>query len=337
MNIKQIYDVLKKNYDLLNIDKESDPSNYNNKIINNATEVAHAVKELNELNILDSTKSFEQCFYVFYCWSEGVYSSTQSIVSNIEGQINIIKQQVGILMNTLCKLIPDEEGFVLSVKLPEYENLDSLPKFYKDLNTTFSSLIKLFNLDDYLEIYSFENGSKWNKFITKNKLTISLIIIFIRLAFEFHEASLKHEEHKLNMEKIKIEMNYSEEQNKNLKAKLDKEQEEMNNSYIDKVIEIAKTEEITIIDKGQGEQTIRRTIKHSLDSYSKLVKDGTEFYADVSGNPDDLEDVQELIENFNISQKKLNEVNKQTFFEKYKPKSLEESLTEKNDMEDEEQ
>lgn len=305
MKLNHIYNVLAENKINLNLVKEKVPNtNLDRYQFPDIQPLLHSFRAIGDLNVFESINRFKEKYPDFYFWNNEIYADTNGVTATIQEAFYAIADEVDSVTNILEKFIPEDEGYIISVKLPEYESLNKLPRFYKELDTMLTPLVKYFG-DDTLTIHSFENGSKWNDFLVKNKETISIILLILTSGASLCASITEIQKNKLEMQKTYVSMQQdclSQNLPDEINTIFEKQVEYKYDEYTNKFFQILEEEEIEINTRGSAEEEIRTVIKRSFKSYQFLATEGTQFYGQL--NTED-ESVKKLAERLDSSQKVL--------------------------------
>ena len=322
MKLNHIHNILKENQQNLIPERKKVGESYHDMFqINNVQPTLTSLRNIEKLSIFKSISNFKSIYPIFWSWTEGNYSDRGAATSNIINGLYLIRNEVESVFNILEEFIPKDEGYIISVKLPEYESLSDLPIFYKNLDIMFTPLINYFG-DDTLTIHSFENGSKWNDFLVKNKETIKVIMLLLTSGAAIYASTTEIQKNKLEFERTYQSMQEPC-TNQALPADLakvfEKQIEDKYDEFTNEFIQILEEEEITIDNRGSADGEIRTVIRRSLKSYQVLIDDGTQFYGQLDN---DDEDINKLVEKLDSSQKAIINLREFQLLSEGKVKSL---------------
>lgn len=98
-----------------------------------------------------------------------------------------------VLMSLLIveQFAPDNDKYLISVKLPPEISLDELSKFYRRLDRIIGKPLQYMKFAEIVQINSFENGSKINDFFVRNKETVAFVISLLTLATTLYTSGIK--------------------------------------------------------------------------------------------------------------------------------------------------
>lgn len=311
MRLNQIYKILEENKGELTTEKKKvDGTNQDRYQLNNLRVALPALRTLGDLNVFESINDFMEKYPDFYTWNQGIYTDTHSITTSIERDLIAISNEVNSVYRVLETFIPKETGYIISVKLPEYESLNDLPKFYKELDTMLSPLTKYFG-EDNLSIYSFENGSKWNDFLVKNKETIAVVLLILTSGSSFYSDITEIQKNRLEMKRSYLSIHEKDLPNE-IDAIFEKQTEEKYHEYTTMFIQSLEEKKINVDARGNEESEINNIVSFSYRSYHKLLDDGTEFYIEVNDDEQHMDElgINELIKELETSQNILIETRK---------------------------
>lgn len=294
----------------------------------------------NIATVLDSFESItrlKQHYPQFYNGENTFYCKEKTTSDNISRLIQAIHDEVYSSMKLLEKLLPLDDGYIINVKLPDYNNLTELTKFYKDLEFTLNPIVK-FSGGTNLEIYSFENGSKWNDFLVRNAVVFGLVLQFLSTGSQLCSDILDIRQSYSIFQQVPNTSAITSEQIKNIDGIFETLIDQKFEEYAESYIEFIKETNTSINSHGKTEAEIKTTVIHSYKTYVQLIEEGTEFYGEIKNDTMELDDKETLesisasIQKLELSQKKVIEYKETKRITNSTLKSLDTSShTENND------
>jgi len=180
MRIREIYDIIIKNEDKINI--EASGAGNNNVTISKYDITTKALKNISKIKGIDILVDtlFSTDYGAPAISNSIVYSHNQ--YSALNNHLEKIRMSVKLLKDVLEQQIEPQDENTIALKLYEFEN-------FKDLNDFTSSINKkifapLYNLNINIKVGDFEKGSHWINIIIDSSLGLSLLVNVIRQAYD---------------------------------------------------------------------------------------------------------------------------------------------------------
>lgn len=234
-------------------------------------------------------------------------SNTVTVQENEYRTLNDLKNQLvnemQNLKQTIDNILPKEDEYSISIKLPEYETFEEYNNLFKSLKVVFSTFEQL----QYVtELKTFETGSKWIdiKFEKPNKEDIKSILLAISILFNMANFSLDLRNKYLEGEKsIAYLKQYETQVNDSERKKLlevyeilQKEDKAKYESYKEQIIEKIINESGIELDNTQRNDLTPR-IGASIEKLGELIDEGMEIKPALNAS----EEIKQISEQFNIS------------------------------------
>lgn len=121
--------------------------------VNNLKELAFLEKEVNELSKLEN---------IYY--DKSIVDRVKvdnSTFNNFNNLIKVIENKCTATLEAFDQAIPDQQEYSISVRLPDYKNLDELSKFFSKLNKSLEQAIVNDKIKGNITIQNFDSGSLW--------------------------------------------------------------------------------------------------------------------------------------------------------------------------------
>ena len=211
-----------------------------------------------------------------------------NVSKSISNSINIVKEKISGFNTLIDNSIPEQHEDVVSIKLPDYDELDDLSKFFKDLNQAMQTGLKIDEIKGKYTLQNFDSGSLWVEIIFYASSTLFFLGKLIDKAQDIQKKSVDIQIAKKQLEKLEIENDSL----KETKDALDKNLDDLINDEIESLAS----------DNELSPESIN-SVKTSIKLFSKLIIDGTRFYPSIKSS----EDVKKLFPHIS---KKLNEPQK---------------------------
>ena len=234
-------------------------------------------------------------------------SNTVTVQENEYRTLNDLKNKLVNEMQNLKQIIdnilPKEDEYSISIKLPEYETFEEYNNLFKSFKIVFATFDQL----QYItELKTFETGSKWIdiKFGKPNKEDIKSILLAISILFNMANFSLDLRNKYLEGEKSiaylkQYETQVNEDERKKLLEVYEILQKEDNAKYVqykEQIIEkLLKESGIELNDTEKND--IIPKVGASIEKLGELIDEGMEIRPALNAP----EDVKQISEQFNIS------------------------------------
>lgn len=136
-----------------------------------------AVNNLNDLNFLENEiKELSQLENIYYDKSINdrikVDNNSYNSFNNL---ITVIKNKCTATLEAFDQAIPDQQEYSISVRLPDYKNLDQLSKFFSKLNNSLEQAIVNDKINGNITIQNFDSGSLWVELLLGGALALKFV------------------------------------------------------------------------------------------------------------------------------------------------------------------
>lgn len=236
-------------------------------ILNGTQKVIKAVEELKQLNFLtteiNELMSLEN---IYYSKSEKdeIRVDHPSARKFKEIVSEIYTKSIAVL-DAIDQAIPNQKENSISIKLPDYSDLDQLQKFFNKLNNSLDKALKIEQIKGSVTIQNFDSGSLWVELVINGG---TKAISFVgSLTYAAVVLSKKVKENKLMQANIDS-LNIRNESMKDLQSALKKQ--------IDAITE-AETKNLLGEQKIQCDNEDLERMKHSVKTLAELITEGTQI------------------------------------------------------------
>lgn len=134
----------------------------------------NAVNNLKDLKFLDDEiNELTQLENIYYDKSihDRIKVDSDSF-NSFHDLIKDIKIKCTAVLEAIDQAIPDQQSHSISVKLPDYKNLDQLSKFFSKLNKSLEQAIVNDKIKGSVTIQNFDSGSLWVELLLDKKRDI---------------------------------------------------------------------------------------------------------------------------------------------------------------------
>jgi hypothetical protein len=292
MRLQEIKKILSDNIDKFD---------YAAKAINNGSTievighigVMNAINEIAYLGFLDEELSkLQDLSTIYYDRSlEDRIQINSSTFNRFKNIIDDIHQKCVTVYKALNIAIPNQEEYSVSVKLPNYTELDRLPDFFEKLDKSLSQALVNKHFNGKITIEAFDSGSLWVVLSVGSHLALSFLGRITEIAVKISTLILDIKKEKLHFQQIKTSQNflkeYNEIQMQRLKTVTQKEAEALANDA-----DITDPEYIS-------------QLQYAIKEISNLITEGTQFKPNEVTSPEetkhfpDYTQVTRLVESHN--------------------------------------
>jgi hypothetical protein len=279
MRIREIYDIIIKNEDNINIDATN--LGNNNIAISKYDITTKALKNISKIKGLEIPidELFNKNYGAPAVSDNLIYSSAQ--YNALTKDLDAIKSSVSLLKNVLIQHVDIQDQNTISLKLYEFENFKEFSDFTTALNNRLFAPLNKLNID--IKVGDFEKGSHWIDIIIGSSLGLSFIVNIVRQSYDI----LIHDHAKFKV--LQDTISHFEKNGTKIEG-LDEYLELQINQVYDKRIDnvitgvandkILSPEEVQIINKLEADRLneLKSAIKFSIDETSKQIEKGLRIY-----------------------------------------------------------
>lgn len=275
MRLRETRELLKKHSHLITYSYEQTKSG--------EYKVSGLQKAINAIDNLSSLGIFEKDINRLKRFPSVYYTKNNDDIIRIPEQVHIqvlsvvstVKEKVDDYQKLISYSIPEQNENVISVKLPQYEDLKDLSKFFKDLDTALhTGLVTKGYQDDY-ELQNFDTGSLWVDIFMISSAAVGFLGEIVTTAVNIKG---KIQEFQIMQNQIDHKLDMSEEQKQNIKFLREILEQQMNTIIEAEIKMINGNKEI---DK-EGLSQMRTSVKMIAD----LINKGTQFHSPLDAPPE---------------------------------------------------
>lgn len=237
--------------------------------VNNLKELDFLENEINDLSQLENIyydKSISDRIRV----DKGSYSSFVNL-------INVIKNKCTATLEAFDQAIPNQEQYSISVRLPDYKNLDQLSKFFSKLNTSLEQAIVNEKINGKISIQNFDSGSLWVELILGGHFALQFVGALARTA-----AVVRNQTFQLSI---------LEQQARTLEIKNDT-LEDLQKGLSKSINALVETETKNLLNQEgiDCDPEYLEKMKYSVKTLAELINEGTEIHPSYLAEPEYTKD-----------------------------------------------
>ncbi|MEW4224014.1 hypothetical protein [Rossellomorea marisflavi] len=237
--------------------------------------VINAINEIASLGFLDEELSkLKDLSTIYYDRSlEDRIQINSPTYNRFKNIIYDIYQKCVTVYKALNIAIPNQEEYSVSVKLPNYTELDCLPDFFEKLDKSLSQALVNKHFNGKITIEAFDSGSLWVVLSVGSHLALSFLGRITEIAVKISTLILDIKKENLHFQQMKTSQNflkeYNEIQMQRLKKVTQKEAEALANDA-----DITDPEYIS-------------QLQYAIKEISNLITEGTQFKPNEVTSPEE--------------------------------------------------
>lgn len=268
--------ILRDNIDHLEY-KEQETSNNNVFILKGTQRVVQTIDDLKQLNFLTSEiaqlKSLKNIYYSRVEPDE--IQVSRDVAQRFRKVIDETYTKTIAVLDAIDQAIPDQEENSISIRLPDYTDLEQLQKFFNKLNHSLGRALNIDEVNGSIKIQNFDSGSLWIELVINGGakamgLVGSLIGTAIIVSKEIRKAKLMQ----LQIESLQIKNDTM----KDMQSAMSKQL---------KVIVEAETKNLLNEQKIRCEPEDLERMKNSVETLAGLIFEGTRIQPSLNA-PDEV-------------------------------------------------
>ncbi|MGG3268769.1 hypothetical protein ABEP16_07640 [Priestia aryabhattai] len=263
MRLRQIRDLLGKYNGKLTY-TEQRMSNGNYEVIG-LQKAINTIDRLSPLGFLDDDIARLKVYPTVYLSKspQDKMILAEDVHKEVRRTIRIAKEKIEGFQKLISNSIPENEENVVSVKLPQYDNLNDLSNFFRDLNKALKSGLKNDQIKGNYHLQNFDTGSLWiDLFISAGAINFFGQLITTAM-------NVKKQSYHLEIARIQLELSKAQKEHiDGVRASFD----ELLDGIVEK--EMTELKELENLD----DETSSR-VKASIRMLSELITKGTQFHA----------------------------------------------------------
>ncbi len=264
MRLRVMKKILEENVECLSVQrKDLGGSKYE---ITNYRDLYFAIQNTAELGIIPSEFKKLEDLSFFHDKSQKIIIDSGSL-NQLITIVNSINEQVVTVILAIKKAIPEQNENSVSIKLPEYNDLNSVSVFIKKIDTILKQTL-VGKYKGNIKFQNFDTGSSWLEIILENKEAITFLAAFVYKATEFtikNYLQWKQAE-KMIESSVGIEVKAREQVLKSLENTVQQQ------SHHFASIQMKE------FDISEGDQEYHTQLSHSIMEMAELLTQGTEVH-----------------------------------------------------------
>ncbi|MCY8792324.1 hypothetical protein MOE00_08340 [Bacillus inaquosorum] len=263
MRLRETRELLRKYRDKLELDYEQRKDGRIalmgvEKLINN-------INALAKLGFFDADiERLKQYPNVYYGRSTSdIFIVEPALFNTLNGIFQSIIEKVDAILKVLDISIPEQRENIISVKLPDYKELDELSDFFKNLDLALRCGLKVSEVNGDYSLENFDTGSMWVDVF----FSASSLVFFgklLELTVNYRKSSTELEITRKNLELLAIQSEHQ--------ASL--------KEAIEKQLKLLADQQVKLLqeDGKNYDQDSLASIRKSIQLLSDLINKGTQFH-----------------------------------------------------------
>ncbi|MCD6366662.1 MAG: hypothetical protein J7L46_03880 [Bacteroidales bacterium] len=266
MRLRDIQILISEHLKLLNLKTLGIKGDPNNVRIENVFQTISAIKAIEQTKIFRSQFQKIKAFESFFLASEETIILQKQQGSQLVTLIDKLRNDLSIFRNAISEILPDQNEFSISLKLPKITNL-------KEITETVDKIDKIFNqalINDYVKgeaiVQNFDTGSEWIEILLNTGKAVSIIASIVFTAILLKREKIKNDELIEVVRNRKITNDMIENLSGQLSNNLDNLLEEQTQSIFEQA------------EADPKDQEYNKRIKYCIKETSKLINKGLQFF-----------------------------------------------------------
>ncbi|WP_314587900.1 hypothetical protein [Paenibacillus terrigena] len=277
MRIREIEQIVKENFNNLEVEITGYNSTNNKYYVSNFQKTIDSIKKLSQFDFIAEEVGILKSFdFIYYNSDEAdkVYVDSNTYNAVLNARNDIIKKCYTVLSLVKEALPTEESEDSIDVKLPEYKDLNKISDFFDTLNKALEIIVVNKDINGKVQLQSFESGSLWLNIIVGAK-AVKWIGIVMEKVMEVRHKYYETEKLKAGIKSLN---NVNDAQELIIKA-LDVQVKEF--------VEVKTNEVLSdgTIANPSPEYTAR--MQYSIQALAELVYQGAEIHAAL-GSPREI-------------------------------------------------
>ncbi|MCM3758219.1 hypothetical protein M3197_12170 [Sporosarcina aquimarina] len=234
-----------------------------------------AVNNLRELNFLKiEIHELSQLSNIYYDKSINDHIRVDGTSYNeFKRLVNIIKHKCSATLEAFDQAIPDQQEYSISVRLPDYKDLDQLSKFFSKLNKSLEQAIVNEHVKGNVTIQNFDSGSLWVELILGGHFALQFVGALTRTAAAVRNQTYQLKIIEQHVRTLEIKNDTLEDLQKGLSKSVD-------------VLVEAETKNLLDQENIQYDSEYLGQLKYSVKTLAELINDGTEIHPSYLAEPE---------------------------------------------------
>ena len=173
-SLREIKQKLKDASNSFNWELQNISTNPNILKLTNAYTIKEIIEGIDDLELfkdqIDKIRSS-----VLFTVSGDPLRADSRLISEINTNLNYLKNSIDNLLEALTKVVPDESPDSINIKLPPIDDFDDLSNVSKDLHVALTQVLYLDEINASVKIESVENGSIWLNVFIYSQIAVTVI------------------------------------------------------------------------------------------------------------------------------------------------------------------
>lgn len=227
------------------------------KAVNNLRELDFLENEINKLSQLDN-------IYYDKSIKDRIRIDGKSY-NSFKNLIDVIKYKCTAALEAFDQAIPDQQEYSISVRLPDYKNLDELSKFFSKLNTSLEQAIVNDKVQGKITIQNFDSGSLWVELLLGGAYALRFVGALVRTAVVVRNKSYQTMILEQHARTLDIKNDTLEDLQKGLSKSIS-------------VLVEAETKNLLNQEDMEYDPEYLESMKHSVKMLAELINEGTQIH-----------------------------------------------------------
>ncbi|MHB8075794.1 hypothetical protein [Desulfosporosinus fructosivorans] len=239
--------------------------------ISNYKEAFEAIIKLEHLNFIATDCENIKALDVF-----NARTITILIDSNDYSQLRVnldrIMLKVEALISAIDQVIPSQNVFSVSIKLPPVTTLSKLSEVTKDISNALEQTLLHPKIEGRVELQNFDSGSNWFEIILGSAPAMIFLGKLVWSALEINKKMIENSTMKQRLESLKIKNDALRTLEETLSVLATTMEQELSDKCQDNALKIIEESDLPITDNEYISK-----VAHSIKIIAQLIYDGAEF------------------------------------------------------------
>lgn len=238
-------------------------------VVSNFVAAFEAIKRLENIEFLTEEISVFKSMPELYnnISSEDFFRIGSKQYEALREAVNNVVEKRKLVTRLTNQSLGEESENSINVKLPNYDELDKIIKFFQDLNNIFTMTIMDERVGGKVEVEAFESGSLWITISVGTTAALTLLSQIVNAALKLKNNHYETEKVKMHTQAIGVSVDFM----KHLEAQISEQANLLTASYAKEILE--SNEDI----KNSNKEYVGR-LEQSLKTMSRLLFEGAEIH-----------------------------------------------------------